>query len=261
MNRQLTAAEAAILLQPNSRLGGKALKLFLLECAARGALTARREGWRKRGYVSFAPDGESRLPAAALCVSAWRALGGERYAGTEVPIKTLTDAARLAFGTDLNGFRETVLEGLIEAGLIGRSEKSVLRVFHYRSVEATALGVETTEHLKRLLDAFDASWRRRKTEPDDLATTVRQLGPLVLLAPKFRDQHREVDQALQMRPAADGSRDAFVYSYTTSDGGDLSFGSLDGFDFGGLDDALGVFDSGVGGDGGGSDGGDGGGGD
>lgn len=221
MNTHLTAAEAAILLQPNARIGGKVLKLFLLELTARGALSVRREGWLKKGFVAFALDGETKLPDAPFARPAWAALGGTQFAGSEVPISDVVDLAREAYGTDYKEFQAVVERELVEKRLIEEQPRTILKVFHTVTNVLTPLGEETRRNIERELATMDASWSRRKVDTADLATAVRTLGPMVLLWPKFRRKHNEIDVALSQNQGANGSNGGWVYMHSSGDGSAL----------------------------------------
>lgn len=251
MTAQISAAEAVVLLNPNQRNSGQALRHFLIELAARGAITVRREGWRKKSFVTFSVGGASALPPARFSADVWRSLGGEQYAGREVPAKTVVDAALMAYGSDR--FRENiVLPALVASRLVTTEKRKLLGIIPTTRYAHTAAGSELAAHLERKLSEFASL--RWKPPPDAgaLRSLVDALGSAVLLAPALRAHHEDIARAFSGR--GDGADSGFVYVPSDAAiGGDFDFGAFDDFDLGGLVDAFGAFDFGDSGDGGDGD--------
>lgn len=265
--RQVTPAEAALLIAPSGRTATKCLQAGLLSLLAAGRIGFdKAEGPLRPAVLHLKGPGaaaDAGLPGhIAVLEAALVDYGkGDRLKAAEV-----LHALQKRFGHDYRRYlRDAVAPELIRRNLLTRTDGKWLGLFPFITYERTASGELLSAPLRRMMAAIERLPALLKSDPDHALRLARSAGALLILSPEAQRQIPQLRRLFEQR-----GEDVAILSVLTLDGEDQSgwdavmeLGDLAvSFDIPGLFDSLqtvGDFTSG--GDSGSSDGGgDGGGG-
>jgi len=238
-DRQLTPAEALVLLEPNADIGREAAKVTFLSLLVQGALRLERETGRILGTTTRLRLGR---PVAAPPAHVEAVLDAVRYSRSG----TLPDVAkRLSKATDRYARFVTYMlrPRLIERGLLEQRShqeqrrmlflvKRMVTVFTYHPTEA---GAREQARVRAALDAGPAIRQALDENPARAAAMAAALGPLIVLVPALLPFLAQIGHAMAL-PGVGGPGEA-------GQGDPLDLGWLDDD----VDGAMDEVDSAIGG--------------
>jgi hypothetical protein len=266
MDRKLlTPAEAALLLVPSSSTATACVQAGLLSLLGAGRINFERaSSLFQQCSIHLNSSAATAAPLPRHLAVLEQALGGygkgDRLLSSEV-----LHALQKRFGVGFGGYlRDEVAVGLIERGLLTRTDGKWLGLLPRVTYQRTSRGDAVIAPVQRLIGATDELKSLLASNPDEAIRLARSAGVLLVMSPKARRQ------VPKLRKLFDQRREDVTTMASFSIGGDRASDSDDAFELGDLGlalesvvlfeslDIVGDFTSG--GDSSSSDGGDGGGG-
>ncbi len=281
-NREITAAEAYVLLDPEGARAAEAFKIAFLSLAVQGMLRIAPSKWhgllwtRRVPVVTLAGPPPPEVLAAEIAEIVARA----RRSAAGIELRAIAKAANRRFGDGLKRLKPQILfPALVARGLLRAQTTHVMLVFRRTDYAYTEAGHAEQRRITALLERLAMVPALLASDPAEARAILRAAGPLVLLAPRLTALHRELAALTKPLEAGDAApswdeagsdiaaQSLFHTAHHHTACGAAEFGPM-GFDFG-VFDAQGLdfsaFDAGfdasmsaagcTGGDGGGSDGG------
>lgn len=260
----LSPAEAALLLEPSSFSGGKALQAALLALLDRGHIEIGQTGkfFTHRTLRVREGDGEALPPHLSTVKHTLMAAGRHQVLRANEVARALSEA----FGSDHRGYvHDKLAPELILRGLLIREDRRWLGLIPYVKYFRTEEGERRASKLSELMAELSGMKRVIRDDPLRARQLARSAGVLLMLSPTARGQVEKLKTMLDRQGDGGGSSHV-AYGESDDDGSSGWEIGVDVGNFSFATDAIGMLDGigsvgdFTGGDGGSGDGGDGGGG-